>query len=147
MKQWDLRGVTVDVNETEPPGGTVNGVGGTARVLLDQFPALLWTTDADLRLTSSLGAKLTELGFGPNQLVGMTLFDFFEAGPDDGPSIMAHRRALCGESVTYDMDWAGRPFHAHVAPLRDSMDRCIGTVCVALDAPPQPLDTQAAAVG
>jgi PAS domain-containing protein len=92
---------------------------------------VFWTTDPDLRFTSSLGAGLASLGLGPNQLVGMTLADFFEAG--QAQPVQAHRRALDGRSVTYLMRWGGRTFHSHVAPLRDAQGRVIGTICIAVD--------------
>jgi PAS domain-containing protein len=104
---------------------------GSLRLLVDQFPAVFWTTDADLRFTSSLGAGLASLGLGPNQLVGMTVADFFEAG--QARPVEAHRRALEGHSVTYLMQWGGQTFHSHVAPLRDAEFRIIGTICIAVD--------------
>jgi PAS domain-containing protein len=105
---------------------------GSVRLLIDQFPAVFWTTDVELRFTSSLGAGLAALGLGPNQLVGMTLEDFFEGGQDQ--PVDAHRRAVRGDSVTYLMRWGGRTFHSHVAPLRDAQATIIGTICIAIDA-------------
>jgi PAS domain-containing protein len=104
---------------------------GSVRVLIDQFPAVFWTTDAELRFTSSLGAGLASLGLGPNQLVGMTLADFFDAGQPQ--PLEAHRRALEGRSATCLMHWGGRTFSSHVAPLRDAQSRTIGTICIAVD--------------
>jgi PAS domain-containing protein len=76
------------------------------RMLVDQFPAVFWTTDHELTFTSSLGAGLKSLGLGPNQLVGMSLGDFFE---HDAPRPLdAHRRAL--EGAVGDVPYAlGRP--------------------------------------
>lgn len=104
---------------------------GSVRLLVDQFPAVFWTTDAELRFTSSLGAGLANLGLGPNQLVGMTLADFFDAGQPQ--PLEAHRRALEGRSATCLMRWGGRTFYSHVAPLRDAQSRTIGTICIAVD--------------
>ncbi len=42
-------------------------------VAIQQVPAVLWTTDEQLRFTSSLGAGLSALGLAPNQVVGMSL--------------------------------------------------------------------------
>ena len=38
-------------------------------------PAILWTTDAALRITSTSGAGLEEVGLTPDQLVGISLLD------------------------------------------------------------------------
>src|SRR6266508_5500473 len=47
----------------------------TLRLIVNQMPAVLWSTDTDLRLTSSDGAALTSLGHKPNQFVCVTLFE------------------------------------------------------------------------
>ena len=125
MKQWELRRVTVDRNgDPQPPAM------GSIRVLWDQIPAVLWTTDSDLILTSSLGSRLARTGVGPNQLAGTPLSVL--CGADDEP-IRAHRRALRGESVAFGIIWTDGGYRARVGPLRDSSGQIIGTVCVALD--------------
>lgn len=102
------------------------------RVLVNQVPALFWTTDAELVLTSSLGAEFDRLGLGPNQLVGTGLTELFERG-QNRELIDAHNRALTGSSVLFEASWARRSFRARVAPLRDSTDQIIGTICVAVE--------------
>jgi hypothetical protein len=131
MKQWEIRGVTVDVSD--PVEGLVRAVDGLdpLRILVNQVPALFWTTDAELVLTSSLGAEFERLGLGPNQLVGTALSDLFETDGDD-ELLAAHRRALSGSSVRFGASWAKRCFRARVAPLRDAADQVIGTICVAV---------------
>src|SRR5690349_4843678 len=63
------------------------------RLLLEQLPAIIWTTDRRLRITSSNGAGLAGLDFRPGQLVGMTLYEVF-AGDAKGPEVLAdHLRA------------------------------------------------------
>ncbi|MGH7213460.1 MAG: PAS domain-containing protein, partial [Tepidisphaeraceae bacterium] len=46
------------------------------RLVLGQMPAILWTTDLEMRFTSSTGAGLTKLGLVPNQVVGQSLHEF-----------------------------------------------------------------------
>ena len=70
----------------------------TLRVLLDQLPALVWTTDADLRVTATAGefARFEEL-----TPVGTTIYERW--GPDDPVgAIASHERALSGESVEHE---------------------------------------------
>ena len=43
------------------------------RVAIQQVPAVLWTTDEELRFTSSLGAGLAALGLAPNQVIGRSV--------------------------------------------------------------------------
>ena len=103
------------------------------RLLVEQMPAVLWSTDRELRFTLSLGAGLALMGLRPNQAVGTDLFRFFETTSPDFPAIAAHRRALQGESVSYALQWAGRAFQAYVEPLRDQERVIVGTIGVALD--------------
>lgn len=132
MKQWELRGVTVDIRGRPADVSLLASEDMSIRTLVDQFPAAFWTTDAELRFTSSLGAGLAGLGLGPNQLVGTTLFEFFETEDPKFPPIDAHKRALLGATVTFELEWAGLTFHSQVAPLHDSAGVTIGTICVAL---------------
>ena len=146
MKQWDLRGVTfaggregslqtdVDTTRVVESGISVlvRPAFDSVRVLVDQLPAVVWTTNENLTFTSAVGAGLTSVGLGPNQIVGMSLHDFFPEG--DSSTVDAHREALQGESVTYRMFWGDRIFHAQVAPLRDASGETIGAICVGVDA-------------
>jgi PAS domain-containing protein len=131
MKQWELRTVTVDPEgmpfRSDPP----RSVDASLRVLIDQIPALVWTTDSGLVLTSWVGARIDRLGLGPNQLVGMALGDLLEGA--DPQAVTAHRRALDGESLGFDVRWGDHSFHGEVGPLRDTAGEIIGTICVALD--------------
>jgi PAS domain-containing protein len=131
MKQWEIRGVTVAVDDDRaaPRVDLLDPL----RVLVNQVPALFWTTDADLVLTSSLGAEFERLGVGPNQLVGTSLAQLFESERGD-ELVEAHRQALTGSSVLFEGSWARKSFQARVAPLRDSRAQIIGTICVALEA-------------
>ena len=103
------------------------------RLLMGQLPAVIWTTDLELRFTSSQGAGLTGLGLRPGQVVGMTLQEFFRSDDPAFPPIVAHRAALQGESRTYELEWDGGTYQSHVEPLRDAAGRTIGVLGIALD--------------
>ena len=45
------------------------------RTVVEQVPAILWTTDAELRITLATGGGLTRAGLAGDQLVGATVFD------------------------------------------------------------------------
>lgn len=98
-----------------------------------QMPAVLWSTDRELRLTSSMGKALEAIGQRRDQSVGITLFDYFHTTDPEFPPLAAHRRAILGESVAFEVEWNGRVFASHVEPLRNP-DRTIkGVIGVALD--------------
>ena len=103
------------------------------KALLDQLPAVLWTTDRDLRFTLGQGTGLGALNLRPNQIAGTSLFEYFQTDDGDFPPIAAHRRALGGEAVSYQMEWAGRAYESHVRPLTGADGRVVGTLGIALD--------------
>ena len=108
---------------------------GEARlgVMIENMPAVLWTTDKALLFTSSVGAGLKAIGLRTNETVGKSLFEYFGTDDPEFAPIAAHRQALAGESITYEMEWQKRIFESHVQPLRSSECEIIGVVGVALD--------------
>jgi PAS domain-containing protein len=107
----------------------------TIEMIAGQMPAVLWSTDRDLRFTSSRGAGLAFLGRRAGESVGQTLAEYFKTTEPSFPPIAAHRRALLGESVSYDIEWSGRTFASHVEPLRGGDGGIRGVIGVALDIP------------
>jgi len=103
------------------------------RVMLEQLPAVVWTTDSRLEFTTSQGAALAGLGLQPDQAVGQSIFEYFGTDDEEFPPIKAHRQALAGTPVAYEMEWGGQSFHSLVEPLRADDGSIVGTVGVALD--------------
>ncbi len=103
------------------------------RLLLEQLPALVWTTDSELRYTSASGAGLAAIDLQPDQLVGTNLHDYPPTDENAVAAMAIHRRALQGERVTQDLEWAGRTFQACVEPLRNAEGAIAGCLGVALD--------------
>jgi PAS domain S-box-containing protein len=98
-----------------------------------QLPAVLWTTDRDLRVTSAVGGAVTSLGFAQNQLVGVQVTTFLGTTDPTHPALAAHACALAGEGVDYDLPVEGRWFRSRLEPLRDAAGTVIGTIGVGLD--------------
>lgn len=103
------------------------------RVLIEQLPAVVWTVDKDMRFTSALGAGLSRLSLRPNQIVGISLLDYFETADQTFLPVAAHRRAMTGEPVTFHVEWKGGSYACHAEPLRDADGRPNGAICMALD--------------
>ncbi|MGH7599275.1 MAG: histidine kinase dimerization/phosphoacceptor domain -containing protein, partial [bacterium] len=103
------------------------------RLMTNQMPAVLWTTDTELRFTSSLGMGLSTLGLQSNQVVGLTLYDYFQTTKPEFFPIAAHLRALQGESVNYELHWQARTFDSQVEVLRDTEGKLLGVIGIALD--------------
>lgn len=103
------------------------------RLLLNQMPAILWSTDKELHFTSVVGAGLGPVGLEPGHVVGRTMEILFDRDAAPEISLIAHQRALSGESSKYETIWNGRNFEVHVEPFRDDRGDIAGTVGVALD--------------
>ncbi len=103
------------------------------RLLVSRAPFVLWTTDADERITSFLGSGLFSLGRPPEQVLGKALIEVL--GPDDAgsPFLDAHRRALHGETTRFEQAWRGRTYDVHIEPLRTKGGRVVGVLGVGLD--------------
>jgi len=101
---------------------------GLAR-LVEQLPAVVWTTDHALRVTSASGRALEQLGLPADQVHGKTLFEWFHTDDAQFAAIEAHARALKGEEVACEYEYDGRTFTTQVVPLRDEhgdIQGCIG---------------------
>jgi PAS domain S-box-containing protein len=102
-------------------------------VMVEKMPAVLWTTDTELRFTSSVGAGLGAMKLRPNEIVGMPLTEYFRTDDPGFIAIASHLKALTGETVTYEVEWQKRVFESHVQPLYSSEGELLGVIGVALD--------------
>ncbi len=103
------------------------------RLLTERMPAIIWSTDTRLRLTSSLGAGLAALGRRQGDGVGRSIQEYFASEDPDFLPIAAHRRALRGETTSFELTWQERVFQCHVEPHHNQTGSVVGTVGVALD--------------
>ncbi|HTS10767.1 MAG TPA: PAS domain S-box protein [Candidatus Limnocylindrales bacterium] len=104
-----------------------------SRMLVEQLPAVLWTVDKNLRLTSCVGAGLARLNLKPNEVVGKPLMEYFETSDPTFMPIAAHRRAVAGEPITFHVEWKGGSYACHAEPLRDVDGEVTGAICTSLD--------------
>ena len=113
------------------------------RFLVQQMPATLWSVDNDLRVTSSLGGGISLLNTKPNELTGVSLADYLKNTEAASFAIEAHRRALRGESVTFEGNWEGHTFQMRIDPLRGADGSITGCVGVSLDVTERKLSEEA----
>jgi PAS domain S-box-containing protein len=120
----------MDARAAVPPDLTPQTIDPqTLRVLLDQLPAIVWTTDAELRVTATLGSFASMGSLTP---VGTTLRE--QWGPHDPiGAVAAHERALGGESAEHEAALGGRIFMSHLEPLRAADGSVAGVIGVGVD--------------
>ncbi|MGH2819017.1 MAG: PAS domain-containing sensor histidine kinase [Actinomycetota bacterium] len=102
-------------------------------LLVSRMPAILWTTDTDLRITSVHGAGLGALGLEGKDIPGTTLREWFPVEDQDFELFRAAREALRGRPQNADVEFMGRFFQTHVEPLRDERDDILGVIGVSID--------------
>lgn len=102
-------------------------------LVVDQMPAILWSTDRNLAFLSGRGGALAGLNLRANELTHKTLYEYFGTNDPSFPPIAAHLRALDGVSSSLETSWEGRTFQNFIEPLRDEQADVIGCVGVALD--------------
>jgi PAS domain S-box-containing protein len=126
-------GALADVTERKVAEDSLWDSERRLRVLVNQMPAVLWSTDRELRFTLSLGARLQALGLQPNEVVGRSLADFLGTDDPSDPFMAAHQRCLHGSSVSFEASFGGLTFQCYVEPLRDPAGTLAGVLGVALD--------------
>ena len=119
-------GVTIDVTERNRKAHQRDE---RQRLMLDQVPGFLWTTDLDLRVTELVGDAANLRGLTP---VGETLSSFWGTSDPVG-AVEAHARAAEGESVENEATIFGRTLVSHLEPLRNAVGEIVGVVGVAID--------------
>lgn len=132
---WVVRmvGVSADVTERKLAELALKESNDRLRLIVEQIPAVLWTTDRGLRLTSCVGAGLSNLNLRPDRMMGRPLAELFSTETSSPTAAVASSRALDGESVSSEQNLAGHRYQTHVEPLRDADARITGTIGIALD--------------
>ncbi len=104
------------------------------RLILEQLPAIVWTTDTELRLTSGMGGGIAHNRPGNNPVIpGLSVVDMTERYQTGILEAERHLHALDGVASQYDVVLQDRQLHVHLQPLRDSQDKIVGTLGLAFD--------------
>lgn len=103
------------------------------RLLSGHAPAILWTTDVRLRVTSALGAPVAATGFGPSSPSTDSLDQLFNS-PESLAVVRAHHRiALETGACSFTFERGGRFYGASVESVHGPDGKVTGIVGVAVD--------------
>ncbi len=75
--------------------------------------AIAWCVDHQLKIVANSGNRHVDFGAFPEIVPVEKFFDVHNASAE---IVVAHRRALQGESRFVNFFWLGQPYRAHVAP-------------------------------
>jgi len=103
------------------------------RLLVEHLPAIVWTSDETLTITSLTGDALSRLGIDDVSLVGRPLDALFEDDLEADAYAAASRSALAGTGGgSFRATVAGRIFQVHVEPMTVDK-RVVGAIGIGLD--------------
>lgn len=103
------------------------------RALIGQLPVMLWTTDKNLRMTSTWGAGVRQQGMRPEAADGKTVFEFLQSADRHATPIVEHYEALRGVSGHLEYQQKNRVYEIHVKPLRSPTGEITGCLGMAQD--------------
>lgn len=98
-------------------------------LMLDQLPAILWTTDTDLNITSIRGSELEEFSIQ----IPVTVQKLFPAQLHGEKPIQMHYQALNGQPVSFEITFQDRYLQIYLEPFFDAQGTISGTLGLGLD--------------
>jgi diguanylate cyclase (GGDEF)-like protein/PAS domain S-box-containing protein len=114
-------------NRQDPPSET------ELRLLVEQMPVLLWTTDRRLRITSNWGSGLEHSETQAGELLGRTVSEYLKCNGTNTSPMAHHYAALRGESVHFEYKRQNRVLDIRLGPWRSPAGEIIGCIGVGLD--------------
>lgn len=102
------------------------------RIILKQLPAVVWTVGEDLLYTSMSGLSRVS-AFTDDEVLGRPVGYFLGDVQERELHVRAHRSALAGESVPFEISVCERAFEGAVEPFRDDAGRILGAIGAAMD--------------
>jgi PAS domain S-box-containing protein len=101
-------------------------------LMLRQMPAVYWLVDRDLRIITTDGAIESVLGYSRERWIGSTLYDVQRTDGSTEQSILAHQRALQGETFSYQNLYMEKRLTVTVGPYRQDGE-IVGAIGTAVD--------------
>jgi signal transduction histidine kinase/CheY-like chemotaxis protein/PAS domain-containing protein len=99
-------------------------------LIMDQLPAILWTTNRGLQVISLRGSSRVSLA--ADQLMSQ-FFGLFHTRSEKQDMQEMHRQALTGQPVSFEMLREERVFQARLEPFYNSLGAVVGVLGLALD--------------
>jgi len=103
------------------------------RLLVEQMPIMLWTTDRQLRISSNWGSGFLLSKLSPGRLVGRTVPEFLKCAESGAGPVMRHYEALRGTPSRFEYKREDRVLDIQLEPLRSPEGEIIGCLGVGLD--------------
>jgi len=122
-----------DITERKRTEHVIQEAQTRLRMIYQQVPAVVWSTDRALRLQVVAGKALADEGFVAEALLGTDITDLWKSDEGDTSLRAVHELALTGVSESREIAWGKRTFQVYVEPLCSEAGDIIGVAGVALD--------------
>lgn len=122
-----------DITENKQAEDALRKRNTQLNLIAEQLHAVFWAVDRGLRFTMSHGAGLRKLGLLPHEVIGMSIFDYFQTSDPEFPPVASIIQALSGRSVSFDLEWHDVTYQSFVEPIHDERGEVVGAVGISLD--------------
>ena len=102
------------------------------RLITEQVPTILWTTDRDFTITSLMGKEVYKLRLDKRPLLHHRIDEIFTSR-EDREVLQSHKSALEGGRSSFEVMYEGYIFKAYVEPMYDEDETISGVIGVAYD--------------
>jgi len=128
-----VTGLALDITERKQAEDARVAEDARAQLLIEQIPAVVWTTDLDLKITSAVGAGMARFAEPLDAQLGRSVEEILVEYKSDLAPLDLQRRALSGERISQDIVYRGRDYAMRVEPLLDAEKKTIGVIGLIFD--------------
>jgi diguanylate cyclase (GGDEF)-like protein/PAS domain S-box-containing protein len=131
-EQGGVRGI-LERGHAINPNGADPAADRPLRSIIEQMPGIHWTTDLNLRITSSWGKGLTSSKIPRDAFVGRSVCEFLGCADRHTTPIAEHYEALRGFPSHFEYGWKYRSWEIRLEPLRTSSEEINGCLGQGMD--------------
>lgn len=122
-----------DITERYQAEGAQRERDSYLRLVLNQMPTVIWTTDLDLRVTSAAGKGLAALGLTAEQVKHRKVTEIFGEESNLPFLLGYYNDALAGIASRFEITVQGLSFEVYLEPFYDCLGNLIGCIGGAWD--------------
>lgn len=103
------------------------------RLLIEQMPIVMWTTDMNLQITSAWGAPTKNPLLRTEKYIGRSVCEYLKSADRHATPIAQHYEALQGTASHFEYEWKKHVMDVRVLPLKNRDGEITGCLGVAID--------------
>ena len=128
-----LAGTTLDITSQVEAKEALRESESRFQFAMSQLPGVLWTIDSNMICTLCEGAGFVALNLAPDVMLGRHVMENVPDANVDHPIVVAHCKALEGQTGEFRSEMNGRVFQNTIAPMFDAQGKIVGALGVGID--------------